>query len=88
MSNDINIPDVVYISRESDKPNDVKVWGMEVHNSIKYVRADRQVPSEVVEALKMAEKFIGDRKGSTSNEDYEVYCRVREALALLTDKEK
>lgn len=34
------LPDMVYITRESENPNDIKVWGVELANSTTYLRQD------------------------------------------------
>lgn len=34
------MPDTIFITRESDKPNDIRVWGVEVAHSTQYTRTD------------------------------------------------
>jgi len=43
------LPETVWLTRESDKPNDIRVWGVEVYNSVQYNRHNPQ-PTEKVQA--------------------------------------
>ena len=41
------LPETVWLTRESDKPNDIRVWGVEVYNSVQYTRHTPQPTEEV-----------------------------------------
>lgn len=45
------MPDEIWLTRESDKPNDIKVWGMGLANSTKYTKAPQAQGVDVVKAL-------------------------------------
>lgn len=34
------LPKEIFLTRESDNPNDVRVWRIKIHNSTQYIRSD------------------------------------------------
>lgn len=88
------MPERIYITRESDQPNDIKVWGMEVHNSTEYIRAS-SVPSDkeraalIDELLELQRHVInGTIRRGMYQSGGEAWARVGKDLKRWSDRRK